>query len=173
MAFIVVFGAGSSAGIGHPSFTGPALLAVITPISWSLYTVLSRPLAARYAAVGAVGLCLTVGTVALLPFTVETARVLPSLSAGDWGWIVFLALGGSLVPYLVWYWSLNTLPANSVAAYMYAIPLFAMVFSWLILHQAPGVVAWIGAALVLIGVLFTQTRTSVPIGTPIAEVEAT
>ena len=158
VAFIVVFGASGGGGVGHATLTLPALLAVITPISWSLYTVLSRPLAGRYPPVATVGLSLAMGTVLLLPFSVDTARALPGLSAGDWGWVVFLALGGSLLPYLVWYWSLQTLPANSVAVYMYPIPLFAMLFSWLILHRTPGEVAWIGAACVLVGVVLTQTQ---------------
>jgi drug/metabolite transporter (DMT)-like permease len=155
VAFIVVFGA-SGGGIGHASFTWPALLAIVTPVSWSLYTVLSRPLTGRYPPVATVGLTLMLGTIVLLPFSVDTARALPSLSLGDWGWIVFLGIGGSLLPYLVWYWALHSLPANSVAVYMYPIPLFAMLFSWLILHRTPGEVAWVGAAFVLFGVLLTQ-----------------
>lgn len=166
VVFIVIFGVNGT-GIGHVTLAVPALLAVITPISWALYTVLSRPLAARYPPVSTVGLCLTMGTVVLIPFSVDAARVLPSLNAGAWGWVVFLSLGGSLLPYLIWYWSLQSLPANSVAAYMYGIPLFAMVFTWLILDKGPGEVAWIGAAFVLVGVGLTQT--SVERRRPVAE----
>lgn len=170
VAFIVLFGADGGTGTGHLSFQLPAVIAIITPISWSLYTVLSRPLSQRYPPVATVGLCLTMGTVVLLPFTVETARVLPGLSGGDWAWVLFLALGGSLLPYLIWYWSLQTLPANRVAAYMYGIPLFAMLFAWLILHEAPGEVAWIGAGFVLAGVLLSQMssrRSAAEAGEPV------
>lgn len=155
--FIVLFGPGGG-GIGHVTFSLPAITAMISPISWSLYTVFSRPLAGQYPPVAPVGLSLTMGTVVLLPFTVDTARALPALSIGDWGWVAFLSLGGSLLPYLIWYWSLRTLPANRVAAYMYAVPLFAMVFTWLILHKPPDEVAGIGAAFVLVGVVLTQTQ---------------
>lgn len=183
VTFIVLFGA-NGGGIGHIKFELPAVIAVITPISWSLYTVLSRPLSQRYPPVATVGLCLTMGTVVLLPFTVDTARVLPKLSAGDWGWVAFLALGGSLVPYLIWYWSLQILPANSVAAYMYGIPLSAMLMTWLILHEPPGEVAWIGAAFVLAGVVLTQAPgrrrddlvhhvVSVPVGPALIELDET
>ena len=41
---------------------------------------------------------------------------------------------------------------------MYAIPPFAMFFSWLILHRTPTEVAWIGSACVLLGVVLTQTH---------------
>lgn len=157
VAFIVVYGAGEGHGIGHASFTLPALIAVLTPFSWALYTVVSRPLAARYPPLATVAICLTLGTVLLLPFTVDTVQALDGISVGEWAWILYLALGGSLLPYLIWFASLRTLPANGTAAYMYAIPLFAMLFTWLILHRQPGEVAWIGAAFVLVGVVLTQT----------------
>lgn len=154
VTFIVLFGAGG--GLQHPRFEAPAILAVGTPICWSLYTVLSRPLSHRYPPVATVGLSLSMGTVVLLPFTVGTAHVLTGLSAGDWGWVVYLALGGSFVPYLIWYRSLKTLPANSVAVYMYAVPVAAAIFTWLILHRSPGPVTWVGAACVLVGVVLSQ-----------------
>jgi drug/metabolite transporter (DMT)-like permease len=158
VGFIVVFGTGEGHGLGHASFTLPALLAVLTPLSWALYTVLSRPLAARYPPLATVALCLTLGTVVLLPFSADAWHGLGAMSTSQWLWLLYLSLGGSLLPYLIWYSSLRTLPANGTAAYMYSIPLFAMIFTWLILHRKPGEVAWIGAAFVFAGVLLAQSR---------------
>lgn len=183
--FIVLFGAGHAAGIGHVTLTPVAALGLLTPLSWSLYTVLSRPLAARYPPFATVGMCLAMGTVALLPFTADAFGALGGLSAPDWGWLIFLALGGSLLPYLIWFYALRTLSANRVAVYMYAIPLFAMVFAWLILHLAPGEVAWIGAGFVLVGVFLAQSQdlrrgrpveaaaTGLVGGAPLMEIEET
>lgn len=158
VAFIVVYGAGGGNGIGHASFTLPALVAVLTPFCWALYTVMSRPLAARYPPLATVAVCLTLGTVLLIPFVPDTVQALDGVSGTGWVWIVYLALGGSLLPYLIWFASLRVLPANGTAAYMYVIPLFAMLFTWLFLGRRPGEVAAIGGAFVLIGVVLTQTR---------------
>lgn len=162
VAFIVVFGAGNDHGIGHATLIFPALIAVVAPISWALYTVVSRPLAARYPPLSAVAVSLMMGAVTLLPFTFGAVHALHGLSSGDWVWVLYLSLGGSLLPYLIWYASLRTLPASTTAAYMYAIPLFAMLFSWLILHRQPGEVAWIGAGFVMVGVVLTQSRRTRP-----------
>jgi len=48
VGFIVVFGVENDHGIGHASFTLPVLIAVLTPFSWALYTVVTGPLAAHY-----------------------------------------------------------------------------------------------------------------------------
>lgn len=158
VAFIVLFGTGDGHSIGPLTFTWPAVIAVLTPISWALYTVMSRPLAARYPPLATVGMCLTLGTVFLLPFLPNSVQALGGLDGSQWAWMLYLAFGGSLLPYLIWFASLKVLPANQTAAYMYAIPLFAMIFSWLILGRRPGVVAAIGGAFVLIGVVLTQIR---------------
>lgn len=158
VAFIVLFGAGDGHSIGPLAIALPAVIAVLTPISWALYTVMSRPLAARYPPLATVALCLMLGTVLLLPFVPDTVAALSDVTATEWAWIGYLALGGSLLPYLIWFASLKVLPANRTAAYMYAIPLFAMIFTWLILGRRPGMVAAVGGALVLIGVVLTQIR---------------
>jgi drug/metabolite transporter (DMT)-like permease len=163
VAFIVLFGAGDGHGIGPLTVTLPAVVAVLTPISWALYTVMSRPLAARYPPLATVAICLTLGTLTLLPFLPSTLGALSGVNGLEWGWLLYLALGGSLLPYLIWFASLRVLSAGRTAAYMYVIPLFAMIFTWLILGTRPGVVATIGGALVLIGVVLTQIRLRRPV----------
>ena len=164
VAVIVLFGTGG--GFGHVSIAWPALIVILTPFSWALYTVISRPLAARYPPLSTVAICLSLGTVLLLPFVPHTFGALAAVPAADWGWVLYLALGGSLLPYLIWFGSLRTLPANGTAAYMYAIPLFAMLFTWLVLGRTPGEVAAVGAALVLAGVLLSQRRIRRPPAAP-------
>ncbi len=154
VALIVAFGTHDSGS--HPGFGWQSLLIIICPVAWAAYTAMSRPLAGRYPAVATVGISVIIGTLVVLPFASSTLHALPLLSAADWGWMVFLVLGGSLLPYLVWFWALRHLQAGLVASYMYPIPAFAMLFSWLILRLPPSTVAWIGASCVLFGVLLTQ-----------------
>lgn len=156
VAFIVVYGTGD--GLQHATFKLPALVAVLTPLSWALYTVTSRPLAGRYPPLATVALCLMLGTVTMLPFVPNAVASFDVLTGTEWAWLVYLALGGSLLPYLIWFASLRVLPANVTAAFMYVIPLFAMLFTWLFLGREPGEIAIVGGAFVLLGVILTQIR---------------
>jgi drug/metabolite transporter (DMT)-like permease len=111
---------------------------MIAPASWALYTLLSRPLAQNHPAVGAVGVCLIAGAVFLIPLLPHSLHAAAHLSAGGWAWLMFLALGGSAFPYLLWAYSLRTLPVARTAAFMYLVPVFALGWTALILAVRAG-----------------------------------
>ena len=71
--------------------------------------------------------------------------------------MAYLALGGTFIAYLIWYWSLKHLSASETAAYMYLVPVFALIWSVLILGETPHVGALAGGVMVLGGVALTQT----------------
>jgi drug/metabolite transporter (DMT)-like permease len=160
VAMIVVLGAGTGA-TAEASDPLRASLALLSPIAWAIYTLLSKPLALRHHAIGIVGVTMIVGALSmapLFPHAIEGAR---DLSGGGWAWLVFLAIGGSAGPYILWTLSLQTLPVSRTAAFMYLVPVFALFWTGTLLGEAPSAVALGGGAVVLAGVALTQVKPKV------------
>jgi drug/metabolite transporter (DMT)-like permease len=157
VAMIVVLGAGSGAATGA-SNPLRASLALLSPIAWAVYTLLSKPFAERHPTTGIVGVMMIVGSLSLVPLIPHAPAGAADLSAAGWGWLVFIALGGSAGPYLLWSASLRTMPVSRTAAFMYLIPVFALLWTALLLGDPPSAVALGGGMVVLTGVALTQMK---------------
>jgi drug/metabolite transporter (DMT)-like permease len=160
VVLIVSVGAGSGAQL-EASNPLRASLTLLSPIAWAVYTLLSKPLAERHNTVGIVGVTMIVAALTLLPLAPHAIDGALSLSGGGWAWLVFLALGGSAGPYLLWAWSLKTLPVSRTAAFMYLIPVFALLWTGLLLGEEPTLIAIGGGIVVLAGVTLTQSKPKV------------
>jgi drug/metabolite transporter (DMT)-like permease len=160
---IVVLGAGSGAEL---SASDPlkASVALLTPASWALYTIISRPLAREHGAVGSVAVAMIAGAVTLLPLLPHALDGARDLSAHGWLWLAYLVTGGTTLPYIFWAVGLRGLPVNRTAAFMYMIPCFAMGWTALFLGDAPSGLALAGGAVVLAGVALTQSAPQRPPG---------
>ena len=83
----VVVAVGSSGARFEVTSVLPASIAVLTPIAWALYTVISKPLAAHHGAAGAVGVTLMIGTIFLVPFGPHAVAGAAELNRADGhGW---------------------------------------------------------------------------------------
>lgn len=161
-AIVIVMGAGGVTSFEVSSMAGAAV-GIITPLAWALYTLSLKKMTSDYSAFAAVGATVVVGTLFLAPFVPTAANGAGSASMETWLWLIFLAFGGSLVPYLIWFWSMRYLDANETSAYLYLVPLFAMMWSLLVLREWPPLGALGGGVLVLAGVVLTQRNSSRPV----------
>lgn len=115
----------ASAGNGTPGQAYPLLVVVtaLAPLSWSLYTVLARPLGGRVDPLLWTYLAITVGSVFLLP-------LLPGAAWAQWtgldgpGWfaLVYLSLPCTVLGFAVWTWLLKHLPASTVGLTVFLNP---------------------------------------------------
>lgn len=155
VTLILLIGAGSGSSAHHSSPLGAAI-AVITPISWALYTLALKPLAGRHAPVGTVGVVMIAGAIALSPTFGEAVTALHTMSGHDWAWMLALVLGFSIVPNILWFESLRHLPVHQTTAFMYVIPVFATIGTGLVLGRVPGAITIPGGLLVVAGVALAQ-----------------
>jgi drug/metabolite transporter (DMT)-like permease len=155
VAVILILGAGTGADLGASDPLRASVI-VIGPIAWAVYTLVSKPLASRHHAVAAVGAALIAGTASLAPLLPQAFDGLGDLTWGNWAWLGYLAIGGTLAPYLLWSLSLRTLEVSRTASFMYLIPFFAIVWSVLLLGSTLTAVTLMGGAIVLSGVVMTQ-----------------
>src|SRR3954471_2753353 len=88
VAMIVVLGAGSGT-VAEASNPLRAGLALLSPIAWAIYTLLSKPLSERHPTAGIVGVMMIAGTLVLVPLLPHALAGAAGLSADGWGWLVF------------------------------------------------------------------------------------
>ena len=155
-AVVIVVGAGGTE-VSTRDLLGSAV-GMITPVAWAVYTIVLKKLSGGDA-LGTVGIGLMVGTVFMLPWVPRAVSAMPGIDAATWGWLVYLAFGGTFLAYVIWFWSLRYLDASQTSAYIYLVPLFALVASLLILGEPPSAGALAGGVLVLVGVALTQSST--------------
>jgi drug/metabolite transporter (DMT)-like permease len=156
-AIVIITGAGG-ASFELRDILGAAI-GVITPVAWALYTILLKRIGSSDPFV-TVGVGLSLGTVFLIPWLPSSIGVLGSIPLDGWIWLGYLAFLGTFLSYLVWFHALRYLDANQTSAYMYLVPIAALAWSLLILGSVPPPVTFVGAAVVLIGVALTQSKTN-------------
>ena len=135
VAMIVILGAGTGADTGA-SDPLRASITVIGPIAWAAYTLVSKPVSDEHAAVPVVGVAVIAGTLTLLPAVPHALSGVESISAASWGWLLYMVLGGTVAPYLLWSSSLKRLDVARTASFMYLVPVFATTWSILLLGAA-------------------------------------
>ena len=152
-------------GAGGASFQladiGGAAIGLVTPVAWALYTIALRRRSAD-APLATVWTGLAIGTIYLVPWlpgAINSARTLPMQA---WMWLLYLAIGGTFVAYVIWSWSLRYLNASQTSAYLYLVPVCALVWSLVLLGQVPPPMALVGGLLAILGVVLTQTKSRVP-----------
>ena len=152
---VIVLGAGGDASFEISNIAGAAV-GLITPVAWALYTISLKKMSGGDNNIGVLAVTILVGSVFLVPFAPSAARAATDIGVGDWAWIVYLAIGGTLIAYALWYWSLRYLDASETASYLYLVPVAALVWSLIVLGEAPAIGALAGGALVIVGVWLTQ-----------------
>ncbi|MCP3977338.1 MAG: DMT family transporter [bacterium] len=157
-AAVVIVGGAGGASVDSSSIFG-AGLGLITPVAWALYTILLKRLSTGDPFV-TVGVGLVLGTVFLIPWIPTSLSVAGSIPLDGWLWIIYLALFGTFTAYLIWFRALRVLDANQTAAYMYLVPIAALIWSLIVLGEGPPLVALPGGALIFIGLFLIQSRST-------------
>ncbi len=171
VALVVFFGRGHA----EVTLARKALVVLIAPVCWALYSVYTRPLVQRHGGLLTTGLTLSIGALTLLPLGVQWGtEPLQGMEARHWAWLLFLALLSTILGYAMWNNALKHRTASQVAVYVYFNPVVAAAVGYLFLGER--LTGWFlaGAALVLGGVVlvnrsrFTATP---PAPAPAAPVE--
>lgn len=156
VALVVFFGRGEA----EFSVARKALVVLIAPLCWALYSVYTKPLVLRHGGLLTTGLTLSLGALTLLPLGLRWGiEPLAALEARHWAWLAFLAFLSTILGYAMWNNALKHRSASQVAVYVYFNPVVAAAVGYLFLgeHLTGWFVA--GASLVLGGViLVNQSR---------------
>jgi drug/metabolite transporter (DMT)-like permease len=149
-------------GKGRVEFTvaGRALVGLLAPMSWAVYSVYTRPFVHKYGGLFTTGATLSVGVLALLPLGVwYGVAPLHALQPVHWAWLAFLSILSTILGYALWNQALKSRTASQVSVYIYFNPVVAALVGVAFLHER--LTGWFlaGAALVMAGVvLVNQAR---------------
>jgi drug/metabolite transporter (DMT)-like permease len=129
------------------------LLAVL---SWSLFTVLSKPLNKHVHPFYAIFfiLCLASVSLAIISLLFGDWSCLEGIGVQTWLGILYLGIAGTGVPHLCYYQALKRLMASTVSLCLTLIPLIGVILSYLMLGERLSLRELLGGALIISGVFY-------------------
>jgi drug/metabolite transporter (DMT)-like permease len=135
------------------SYLRYVLITMLAPLCWASYTILGKPLVARYPPLMVVGGAMMAAIIPLL-FFVRGSLIakLPTLPPSAWLSIAFLSLVCTVFAFVIWFRALQTMEASRAASFIYLEPLFGVTFSKLLLDEPITLALLLGAALLIGGV---------------------
>lgn len=158
---LVVLG-GPQTGVGSHDFSGE-VLALLVAASWGAYSVLIRPLMARYSASQLSAFMMVAGTIALLPFAI------PELVSQDWAhvpldaWLalVYAAILSVTVTNILYFTAIAQVGASRAAIYAYLEPFLGVLFAALLLSERITTLQLAGGVVIVLAVVAGRLRPSV------------
>lgn len=138
---------------------GYALITMLAPVNWAVYTVLGKPLVQRYPPVMVAGIAMMFAGFFSLVFVSSSFLVrLPAFPASFWWSVLFLAWPCTVFAFVVWFSALERMPAGRVAGFVYLVPMFAVTFSRWLLDEPVTTGLVVGAVVLVVGVLLVNRR---------------
>jgi drug/metabolite transporter (DMT)-like permease len=115
--------------------------------------VTQKPLLARVSPLQLTWLACTAGTVFCLPWAGSLVHEARHAPASTLGWVAYLGSGPLAVGFVAWAFALSRTTAGRMGATTYLVPPSAIALGWLLLGEAPAVLALGGGGLCLAGVV--------------------
>jgi drug/metabolite transporter (DMT)-like permease len=155
---VIVVAAKGGVGFSGRTLSGD-LLTLAAVLCWALFTIGVRRLRTPMSPFGITAWTMILGSPGLVLAGV------PDLLRLDWGSVSLLAWGGVLysvvlsliVAYILWNRSVRVVGSNRTAIFACMTPIVAMAVAAAVLGERPRPVQFVGAALILGGVLLAQT----------------
>ncbi|MBP5246436.1 MAG: DMT family transporter [Fibrobacter sp.] len=137
------------------------LLALWAAISWIVYSLVVRPLMTRYTSFFITRKILFYGIVTGLPVFFIFSPDVPWMAFADpvvLGNYLFLALIASLLCYVLWNKVMHSIGMVLASNYVYTNPLFTILIAAIVLRERITIIAFFGAALILLGMLLAEYK---------------
>jgi drug/metabolite transporter (DMT)-like permease len=153
-ALLVLYGGG---GVGGAPLVG-WFLGLLTAATWSSYSVLLRPLMARYSAERLSAAVLLTGSAMLIPVS------LPQIAEQDWSapspraWLAmaYSLVFSLLVTNVLWFDAIHRVGAARATVFLYLEPFCVAVIAMLVLGEHVSAAEWVGGVVILAGVLVAR-----------------
>jgi drug/metabolite transporter (DMT)-like permease len=142
-------------GVG-PSSTG-VVLCLVAALAYAAGVTLQKPVLGRVPALQVTWLACLTAVVALLPFGSNLAAEASAAALPKIGWIVFLGLFPTALGFTTWAYALRRTSAGRLGATTYLVPPVVIAMAWLLLGEVPPLLALVGGAICVGGVVVVRT----------------
>lgn len=138
---------------------GYAFIIILTPLCWSIYTVLGKSVSERHPPLLVTGSAMVFGGFFSLAFLRPSLLVqLPTLPASFWEALLFMVVPCTVFGFVVWFSALEQMPAGRVAGFVYLVPLFAITLGHWLLTEPITATLLLGASILIGGVWLVNRR---------------
>lgn len=133
---------------------------VIAALTWALMSVLVKKIPNDYSQIVVTTYATAIAVVVLTPFVIPR---LPQMEVTDlsdptiWGGLLYLGIISTSLAFLLWNRGLQMLNASSGGVFFFFQPVVGTLLGWLLLGETISVMFWVGAVLILLGVLLVIT----------------
>ena len=152
----VVIGSATSEHGFAPSWG--AVLCVVAAVFYAVGVVAQKPVLARVSPLALTWAACMFGALVCLPFAGTLAKELPETSASAIGWMAYLAIAPMAIGFLTWGYALARTTAGRMGSMTYLAPPIAILLGWWLLAETPPLLAVVGGALCLGGVIVARRR---------------
>lgn len=150
--------------IGHASATSSSgdlvgvLLSVVAALTFAIGVLTQKKLLPTMPALALTFWYALIGWIVCLPWAATTVRELSVASGDTWGWVVYLGVFPSAIAFVAWAYALSRANASTFAQTTFLVPFITALLAWLLLDEVPPLLAFVGGALCIGGVLLTRRR---------------
>lgn len=152
-AGVVIIGLATTSG--NASLLG-IVLAVAATAASAVGLVAQKPALSKLTALQVTWTCCAIGVLCCLPYAPALTRSLSQAAPADLAWMVYLGVFPTSVAFTTWAYALARGTASRLAATAYLVPPITIGMSWLLLDEVPKLVAVLGGAFCLVGVVFAR-----------------
>lgn len=111
-------------------------LMLLSAVAWAFYSVPGKAIFQRYGSLPMTGMSTIIATVPMLALASQsTLEALHSMTLPQWLEVAFLAAGSTFIALLTWTYASEKLPAATTGAFLYLIPVIAVLGGVLMLGE--------------------------------------
>lgn len=136
------------------------VMILIAVIAWALYAIQGKRLIAKYGSFHVSSLTIILGAILFVPPGAAslTWYDAATISIDNWFGILYLALGTSVIGYVLWYYAIGKFDTTKVAVFANAQPILTTILAVIILDQPITGMFVVGGVITIAGVLLTQRK---------------
>jgi drug/metabolite transporter (DMT)-like permease len=136
-----------------------AIAVLIAALMGALYTVSGKKFLDRYNGLSLTVYAMLLGSLGLIPFlNYSIIEQVSNMSLYTWFAVIFLGIFSTIVGYVIWYVALEKSTASEISIFLYAIPVFSTIFSYILFKEEITLMFVFGGILVITGLAIVNMK---------------